>query len=302
MIHIITPANEGDYRDEMEQAWRLRHEIFVTEKGWSDLARPDGREIDQFDTPHAIHFLAIEDGRVIGYSRLLPTTRPHLLSEIMPQLCEGERPCGTRTWEWTRQAVARSHRARGKVVNPVSLALLTGIVEWGMHHGVSRLVLQMPTLYLLHVVQLHFRARPARAAPHDQRRGHHRGDGGIRRAHPRAPAQRQRQPGFRARTLVLRLSRRLSGGHSADSRRHLEDEGLRQQNKRALPMYSSAMNREDHLQTLAGHCIAAREIIETSGTLVMRQLVDLLLFEIGVAMAKATEAETQTGQQSVLGH
>ncbi|KQO50930.1 MULTISPECIES: hypothetical protein [unclassified Methylobacterium] len=67
-------------------------------------------------------------------------------------------------------------------------------------------------------------------------------------------------------------------------------------------MYSSAVNREDHLQTLAGHCIAAREIIETSGTLVMRQLVDLLLFEIGVAMAKATEAETQTGQQSVLGH
>ncbi|WP_019904270.1 GNAT family N-acetyltransferase [Methylobacterium sp. 77] len=160
MIHIITPANEAKYRDEMEQAWRLRHDVFVTEKGWSDLAKADSREIDQFDTPHAIHFLAIEDGKVIGYSRLLPTTRPHLLSDIMPQLCEGDLPRGSDTWEWTRQAVARSHRARGKVVNPVSLALLTGIVEWGMSHGVNRLVLQMPTLYLLHVVQLHFRARP----------------------------------------------------------------------------------------------------------------------------------------------
>lgn len=160
MIHIVTPANEHQYSEEMEQVWRLRHDVFVTEKGWSDLARPDGREIDQFDTPNAVHFLAIENGRVIGYSRLLPTTRPHLLSDVMPQLCEGERPCGYDTWEWTRQAVARSHRARGKAVNPVSLALLSGIVEWGMGNGVRQLVLQMPTLYLLHVVQLHFRARP----------------------------------------------------------------------------------------------------------------------------------------------
>lgn len=160
MIHIVTPANENQYRDAMEQAWRLRHDVFVKEKGWVDLDRADGREIDQFDTPYAIHLLAIEEGQVVGYSRLLPTTRPHLLSEIMPQLCEGERPAGCDTWEWTRQAVARSHRARGKVVNPVSIALLTGIVEWGMGNGVRQLVLQMPTLYLLHVVQLHFKARP----------------------------------------------------------------------------------------------------------------------------------------------
>lgn len=64
-------------------------------------------------------------------------------------------------------------------------------------------------------------------------------------------------------------------------------------------MHASTMDREDHLDTLAGHCIAAREIIETSGTLMMRQLVDLLLFEIGVAMAKTTETETE--RQSTLG-
>lgn len=160
MIHIVTPANEGDYRDAMEQVWRLRHEVFVKEKGRIDLDRPDGREIDQFDTPYAVHFLAIEHGRVIGYSRLLPTTRPHLLSELMPHLCEGEHPSGCDTWEWTRQAVARSHRARGGAINAIFLCLLTGIVEWGIAHGVRQLVLQMPTPYLLQVMQLHFRARP----------------------------------------------------------------------------------------------------------------------------------------------
>lgn len=160
MIHIVTPANANRYADAMEQAWRLRHAIFVGEKGWSELARPDGREIDQFDTPHAVHFLAMEDDTVVGYSRLLPTTRPHLLSDVLPQLCEGERPVGPQIWEWTRQGVARSHRAKGRVVNPVSIALLTGIVEWGLAHGVHSLLLQMPTLYMIHVIQLHFRPQP----------------------------------------------------------------------------------------------------------------------------------------------
>jgi acyl-homoserine lactone synthase len=160
MIHVVTPANALRYGTAMEQVWRLRHQIFVEEKGWTDLARADGREVDQFDTPHAVHFLAMEGDAVIGYSRLLPTTRPHLLSDVLPQLCEGERPAGAHLWEWTRQCVARSHRARGRVVNPVSIALLTGIVEWGMAHGVNALLLQMPTLYMIHVIQLHFRAQP----------------------------------------------------------------------------------------------------------------------------------------------
>ncbi|WP_244474465.1 MULTISPECIES: hypothetical protein [Methylobacterium] len=49
---------------------------------------------------------------------------------------------------------------------------------------------------------------------------------------------------------------------------------------------------------MAGHCIAARTIIEASGTSVMRQLIDLLLFEIGVAMAKATETEQQPARSN----
>jgi hypothetical protein len=39
------------------------------------------------------------------------------------------------------------------------------------------------------------------------------------------------------------------------------------------------------LDVLAAHCIAARAVIENAGTPVMRRLIDLLLFEIAVAMA-----------------
>ncbi|CAA2139007.1 hypothetical protein ASF34_14545 [Methylobacterium sp. Leaf106] len=63
-------------------------------------------------------------------------------------------------------------------------------------------------------------------------------------------------------------------------------------------MYASVIERDESLDSLAGHCIAARTIIEASGTSVMRQLIDLLLFEIGVAMAKATETEQQPARSN----
>ena len=120
MIHIVTPDNESFYRDEMEQAYRLRHQVFVKEMGWTDLAKPDGREIDQFDDKHAVHMLYIEEGKVLGYQRMLPSTRPHLLSEVMPELCEVERPVGAHIWEWTRFCVARERREKsGGVRSPI---------------------------------------------------------------------------------------------------------------------------------------------------------------------------------------
>ena len=72
MIHIVTPENEHLYRKQMAQVFRLRHKVFVEEMGWKALAKPDGREIDQFDTKHAVHMLYLEGGEVLGYQRLLP--------------------------------------------------------------------------------------------------------------------------------------------------------------------------------------------------------------------------------------
>jgi len=160
MIHIVTPENQHLFRAEMEQAYRLRHRVFVEEMGWQDLQRPDGREIDQFDDERAVHMLYIQGGAVLGYQRMLPSTRPHLLSDIFPHLCEGERPVGPDVWEWTRYCVERPHRERGRALSPVANALLSGIVEWGLSSGVSTIIIQMNPLWLLRLVQLHFRTIP----------------------------------------------------------------------------------------------------------------------------------------------
>jgi acyl-homoserine lactone synthase len=160
MIHIVTAENEYSYREEMEQAFRLRHKVFVGEMGWTDLAKPDGREIDQFDDKHSVHLLYIERGQVLGYQRMLPSTRPHLLSEIMPQLCEGERPVGSHIWECTRHCVAPGHRERGRFAAPIANALLSGMVEWGLESGISTAIIEIDPLLLLRLVQLHFRMLP----------------------------------------------------------------------------------------------------------------------------------------------
>ena len=160
MIHIVTPENENHYRDEMEQAYRLRHQVFVKEMGWHNLAKLDGREIDQFDNEHAVHMLYIEDGEVLGYQRLLPSTRPHLLSDVMPQLCEVERPIGAHIWEISRNCVAPGHGTGGHYASPIANALGSGLLEWALECGVSMFIIEIEPKGLLSLVQLLFHPLP----------------------------------------------------------------------------------------------------------------------------------------------
>lgn len=160
MIHLVTAENMHRFVGEMEQAYRLRHAVFVDEMKWEALRKPDCREIDEFDDGRAVHMLYIRDGVVLGYQRMLPTTRPHLLSAVMPELCDGERPVGPDVWEWTRYCVARPHRERGRALSPIANSLLSAIVEWGLESGISKIIIEMDPIWLLRLVQLHFRVTP----------------------------------------------------------------------------------------------------------------------------------------------
>lgn len=160
MIHIVTAENAVFYRDAMEQAYRLRHAVFVDEMKWEDLRKADGREIDQFDDAAAVHMLAMEGERVVGYQRMLPSLRPHLLSTVLSDLCDGTPPSGAHIWEWTRYCVVRECRDRGRVLSPVGNLLLSAIVEWGLANGVSSIIIEMNPIWLLRLVQLHFRVTP----------------------------------------------------------------------------------------------------------------------------------------------
>jgi len=81
-VHVIRRDNRHLYRDVLENYFRIRHQIYVVERKWMDLDRPDKREIDQFDTDEAVYLIGLEGRSIVAAMRLVPTTAPTLLSEL----------------------------------------------------------------------------------------------------------------------------------------------------------------------------------------------------------------------------
>jgi hypothetical protein len=57
MIHVISSANRDLYESIIEHHFRLRQEVFVSERQWNALERPKQREIDAFDNEDTIYLL-----------------------------------------------------------------------------------------------------------------------------------------------------------------------------------------------------------------------------------------------------
>lgn len=104
-VHVVTSANRALYMDEIEAMHRHRHEIFARYYGWSALNSADGLDIDEFDTPHTVYFLTLDDGGVLrGCDRVIPSWRPHMLTHLFPEYAEESVPSGPSIWEWSRHA------------------------------------------------------------------------------------------------------------------------------------------------------------------------------------------------------
>jgi len=116
----------------MEQMFRLRHEVFVEQLKWNLPLAKDGLEIDQFDTDDAIYLLFLDSRRnVQGSKRLLPTTKPHLMSELFPHLVAGHIPTGEHIWESSRSCVHPDCRDRG-IIGELFLAMVEVGLLWGI--------------------------------------------------------------------------------------------------------------------------------------------------------------------------
>jgi acyl-homoserine lactone synthase len=153
MIHVITSANRHRYDAELLAHFRLRHEVYVVERNWKDLARLDGLERDQFDNQDAIYILAMDNGKVIGGSRLVPTTRPHLLSEVFPYLASVRGlPRAVDIYEWTRMFVIKSRREGRTMGGQTRGMVICGVLEHCLGNGITGLtaLIEMFWLPLFH--------------------------------------------------------------------------------------------------------------------------------------------------------
>lgn len=147
-VHVVSRDNAADYAEELNAYHRWRHLVYVEERGWEDLRRPDGLERDQFDTDEAVHLLALDGSDFVGASRMLPMSEPTLLSEIFPDLVEREPvPRDPQTVEWTRMFVVPARRT-GQGSRSVGGALFCGVMEYCLGIGARRVGGVMETFWL----------------------------------------------------------------------------------------------------------------------------------------------------------
>lgn len=131
-IHLVNAANQHLHKDLRDQFFTIRHSIYVDEKHWrdSDASR---REIDQFDNDLATYLIGENDGEVMAGSRLVPTSEPHLLSEVFPEMAglHGliRQPDVA---EWTRGFVVKQHRH-----GPAKNQICGAVMDYCLREGIA---------------------------------------------------------------------------------------------------------------------------------------------------------------------
>jgi len=156
MIHVVSASNRHLYQDQIERMFRIRHDIFVGERGWTELARPDGREVDAYDDINAVYCLAMEGDRIVGGHRLYPTTRPNMLGTSFAYLAAVRGvPQDPAVWEWSRYFVVRDRRD-----GQLNQQLMAAVQELCLDEGITEVSAVMETWWLPRFQQSGFTVRP----------------------------------------------------------------------------------------------------------------------------------------------
>jgi len=145
----IVSGTAGSLTGTYQQVASYRHKVFVENLGW-DLHSQDGHEQDQFDRPDTLYVAARNDeGEICGCARLLPTTRPYLLSEVFPQLLNGATPPNSADiWELSRFATVDFNSPDRSPLRQMSsetaIGLLQASIDCASKQGAKRLITVSP--------------------------------------------------------------------------------------------------------------------------------------------------------------
>ena len=133
---IVESGGDGLPEDRiLRQMFEARKRVFVDLLKW-DVPVLDGRfELDEFDDEQANYIIVADrEGNHLGSARLLPTTRPHILGDLFPELCAGPVPAGPDIFEITRFCLGRTQGglARRQTRN----RLVSALVSFALDHGI----------------------------------------------------------------------------------------------------------------------------------------------------------------------
>lgn len=138
MIYLVNQENRHLFQIQLRHMWRQRYKAFVEDLGW-ELSTRNGLEIDQYDNDGAVYLIASDDGDgVTGSMRLLPTTAPHLMSDLFPELCAKGVPRGTDIWESSRTNIRPDEPDSHHMTRTMG-EIMCGMMEFGLLYGVRKI-------------------------------------------------------------------------------------------------------------------------------------------------------------------
>ena len=141
MIDLVLPESRLGFAAALMEMHHDRKQVFVDRFGWRLPAKGSWLEVDQFDDDYAVYLLARSpEGRHQGSVRLLPSSRPHMLSTLFSQLCPAGVPSGDDCWEISR-LVTNPADASGTSVLRVHRLLALALVEFAHDNDISRYTL-----------------------------------------------------------------------------------------------------------------------------------------------------------------
>jgi len=147
------------YESYFDPYFRLRHDIYVKQRKWMALDRPDGLEKDQFDTDDAVYLFCIDGGQLIGAMRALPTQMPTLMRDIFPYLNIRGPIRRQDVFELSRVFVIPERR--GEHAGPrVEMLLLTAIMEYGISIGLTGFSIVLESWWLPRFERIGWKAQP----------------------------------------------------------------------------------------------------------------------------------------------
>jgi acyl-homoserine lactone synthase len=158
-VHVISRDNSHLYSDILEDYFRLRYKIYVLERKWMALDRPDKREIDQFDTDETVYLLGLEGRSIIAGMRLVPTMMPTLLSDLFPKLSIDGPVRRADVYELSRIFVIPNRR--GEHAGPrVEAMIRAATMEYGLSMGLSAFTIVLETWWLPRLLDQGWNVRP----------------------------------------------------------------------------------------------------------------------------------------------
>lgn len=163
LSHCVTPANRPRYSEQLDQMFRQRHALFVERKGWRELRRADGRDIDAYDGEETVYILVLGDaGEVFASARLNPTWSRHQLedgSDFRALYTQHPVPSGPKAWECSRLIGGDGRLGREHVTESFS-RLMVAVGEFCRRRSVTEIISILETAAVTQFQTQGYRCEP----------------------------------------------------------------------------------------------------------------------------------------------